>query len=254
MYPGGKGSVFQKIINLIPPHHTYIESHVGGGSVLDAKRPATLNIGVDLSLRALEALHQRLPGVIVTNGEMDVHDHLAKKSEPAPEATPEIAIPARYLWVKQDAVDFLKAYPYTGHEFVYCDPPYPFETRTSKRPIYQFEYTHADHVRLLACLRTLPCLVMVSSYWSSLYADTLHAWHTYTYKATKRNGKQADEWLWMNYSQPTRLHDYQYLGDNFRQRERINRIKTRWGKRLKKMSILEQQAILSEMQAQGFID
>ena len=55
MYPGGKGSVFQKIINLIPPHHTYIESHVGGGSVLDAKRPATLNIGVDLSLRALEA-------------------------------------------------------------------------------------------------------------------------------------------------------------------------------------------------------
>jgi site-specific DNA-adenine methylase len=32
-YPGGKGGagVYQTIINNIPPHDTYIETHLGGG-------------------------------------------------------------------------------------------------------------------------------------------------------------------------------------------------------------------------------
>ncbi|KHE92566.1 MAG: hypothetical protein SCABRO_01681, partial [Candidatus Scalindua brodae] len=37
-YPGGKGGVFQKLINLMPPHDVYIETHLGGGAVIRNKR------------------------------------------------------------------------------------------------------------------------------------------------------------------------------------------------------------------------
>ncbi len=46
-YPGGKGKCYQRLINLMPPHETYIESHLGGGAVLRNKRPAKANIGID---------------------------------------------------------------------------------------------------------------------------------------------------------------------------------------------------------------
>ena len=29
-YPGGKGGVYQRLINLMPPHEVYIETHLGG--------------------------------------------------------------------------------------------------------------------------------------------------------------------------------------------------------------------------------
>ena len=49
-YPGGKNGagVYQTIINLMPPHETYIEPFLGGGAVMRLKRPAALNIGVDI--------------------------------------------------------------------------------------------------------------------------------------------------------------------------------------------------------------
>jgi len=49
-YPGGKGGagVYQTIINNIPPHDTYIETHLGGGNILERKRPAARSVGIDL--------------------------------------------------------------------------------------------------------------------------------------------------------------------------------------------------------------
>ena len=49
-YPGGKGGagVYQTIINLIPPHKTYIETHLGGGAIMRHKKPAAYNIGIDV--------------------------------------------------------------------------------------------------------------------------------------------------------------------------------------------------------------
>ena len=46
-YPGGKGGagVYQTIINNIPPHDTYIETHLGGGNILERKRPAARSVG-----------------------------------------------------------------------------------------------------------------------------------------------------------------------------------------------------------------
>jgi hypothetical protein len=49
----------------------------------------------------------------------------------------------------------------------------------------------------------------------------------------------------MNYPPPIELHDYRYLGDNFRERERITKRTKRWVARLKKMPVLERKALLS---------
>ena len=46
-YQGGKGGVFQKLINRMPPHEVYIETHLGGGAVMRNKRPAGSNIGIE---------------------------------------------------------------------------------------------------------------------------------------------------------------------------------------------------------------
>jgi hypothetical protein len=55
----------------------------------------------------------------------------------------------------------------------------------------------------------------------------------------------------MNYKAPVELHDYRYLGNNFRERERIKRIKTRWLARLDQMDDLERYAMLSTIAEYG---
>jgi hypothetical protein len=67
-----------------------------------------------------------------------------------------------------------------------------------------------------------------------------------------RGGTLATEYLWMNYPEPDSLHDYSYLGDNYRERERIKRKKTRWVNRLKKLDRLERKAILWAVKDAGF--
>jgi len=45
-WAGGKAGagVYQKLINLIPPHRTYIETHLGGGAIMRYKLPAKTNM------------------------------------------------------------------------------------------------------------------------------------------------------------------------------------------------------------------
>ena len=52
----------------------------------------------------------------------------------------------------------------------------------------------------------------------------------------------------MNYAVPSALHDLQYLGATFRDRERIKRKKQRWRKRLENLDPLEQSAIMECLQ------
>lgn len=110
--------------------------------------------------------------------------------------------------------------------------------------LYRHEYDDADHVRLLDVLAGLPCAVMVSGYDSPIYdSSPLATWRTIEFNAMTRGGI-AIERLWMNYPEPDALHDLRYLGNNFRERERIKRKKARWQAKLAKLDPLERAAIM----------
>lgn len=213
-YPGGKGATFHNLINLMPPHRVYIETHLGGGSVLRHKRPAKDNIGVEID-----------PEVI-------------QKWEEQNEVGFEM--------IHGDALHFLKSYPFTGEELVYCDPPYLRETRKRIKRIYKYEYTRKQHEELLEVLKSLKCNVMISGYESMLYKELLMGWHTHTYQASCHHGV-ATEWIWMNYSPPEQLHDYRYLGGNFREREQTRNKLKRWTGKIKTMPVLERNALFAVM-------
>ena len=104
-----------------------------------------------------------------------------------------------------------------------------------------------DHINLLEAILRLNCMVAISGYWSELYADTLSGWRVASWTARTRQGV-ATEYLWMNYPEPTRLHDYRYLGDTYRQRDRIKRKKARWVAKLRRMEPLERYALLAALE------
>lgn len=220
-YPGGKAGsgVYQKIINQMPPHRTYIEPFLGGAAIMRAKRPALINIGIDMDQRVVR--------------EQRFVENLGN----VPNLQLVWANGVKYLTAHQDllAEDCL----------VYCDPPYLMSTRSSQRQLYAFEMADEEsHRRLLEVLLGLRCMVMISGYWSSLYEELLQGWRTYSFQAMTRGGTLATEWLWMNYPEPVELHDYRFLGETFRERERIKRKKARWSARLERMPVLERQALL----------
>ncbi len=89
---------------------------------------------------------------------------------------------------------------------------------------------------------------MLSGYESPLYRESLKGWHSHVFHAGCHHGR-GTEWLWMNYSAPLQLHDYRYLGDNFRQREKIKKKTEVWVKKFQRMPLLERQALLHAIDA-----
>jgi hypothetical protein len=209
----------------MPPHSLYIEPFLGAGAVLRHKLPAASTIALDADADVLAAFRA-------------------------------VGVPDGCTVICADALEWLESWALIGviasDALVYCDPPYVRSTRRSDRDLYRFELTDDDHRRLLRCLRSLPCCVMVSGYWSELYAEELAGWHTHSFQTMTRGNRPATEWLWMNYPEPFELHDYRYLGVNYRERERIKRKKQRWLAHLSAMPALERYAILdvlSELRA-----
>ncbi len=245
-YPGGKGGagVYQTIINHMPPHSTYIEAFCGSGAVLRAKRPAMHNVAIDRSAEALS-------GVVATL--VDRGDISCRSASINPLSTTTIAIDdavgRTWEFICGDCQTWLAHRRWNGNEMVYADPPYLRSTRSSGRLFYEFELAEDhEHEHLLQHLRSLRCMVMVSGYWSEMYADMLSGWTAVSYTTVTLGGTAATEWLWMNYPLPTALHDYRYLGTDYRERERIKRKVTRWQRRLADMPRLERLALLAALQ------
>lgn len=278
-YPGGKNGagVYQKIINLMPPHDRYFEPFLGGGAVLRLKRPARENIACDLVASQVSAVSAALAESGVASGNIAMDDgarrhksallaiprsHIASSSE---RRSADLAIPRSRIGAGDGAVPENQSCSYrlfegcaiallekpsrfTARDLVYCDPPYMMETRGGRK-LYEFEMEAGQHRRLLRCIRKLPAMVMISGYWSPLYAEMLGNWNSISFEAMTRGGHTATEWLWFNFPRPVELHDYRYLGENFRERERIKRKRLRWVARLRRMPTLEKQSLLSAIQA-----
>jgi site-specific DNA-adenine methylase len=191
-YFGSKATagLCQAIIALMPPHDTYIETHLGGGAIMKRKPPALTNLGIDLNAKALSRFEGPYPVQLVQGC----------------------------------AHQFLKDYRFHGRELVYCDPPYLHATRTSDRR-YRFDYTEQDHVELLALLKTLPCAVIISGYPSALYDEILSDWHRLEVQVMNQAGVRTEK-LWFNFT-PDRVHWASYAGKNFTDRQRIKRKATK---------------------------
>jgi DNA adenine methylase len=210
MYPGGKGSCFQRLINLMPRHSAYIESHLGGGAVLRHKRPAAVNIGIDLDPKVIGRWRRD-------------HPHLC-------------------TLINADAVPFLESYCYIGSELIYADPPYMPELRRRSR-VYRHDYRAEDHLALLDVLTKVGCMVMVSGYDGPTYNEVLAGWRKVTFTA-KTHVDLREECVWMNFDPPQVLHDASFIGDTFRERQSARRRHARLLNRFRQMCPNERNHVL----------
>jgi site-specific DNA-adenine methylase len=213
-YFGSKATsgLCQAIIAMMPPHETYIESHLGGGAIMKRKPPALRNIGIDLDSQAIAEFECSYP-VELING---------------------------------CAHRFLTDYDYQGSELVYSDPPYLQHSRTSGRR-YRFDYDEQDHVELLELLKRLPCRVILSGYPSALYDDWLKGWSSLQLQVMNRGGVRTEK-LWFNFT-VDRVHWAGYAGKNFTDRQRIKRKSANWARRYQALPPAERLAVLAAMMA-----
>ena len=215
-YLGSKAAsgVYQKIIAEMPPHDTYIETHLGGGAVMLRKPPAMCNIGIDVDeLTLVDFAHE--------------HNRL-------------------YIdLVQADAVDYLNHYDFyrAGRVLIYADPPYLHETRTGNAR-YRYEYTVADHERLLSCLVSLPknVSVILSGYPSQRYDERLTGWRSKEFQAMTRGGVRTEK-IWMNYPEG-RAYTHAFAGKDYNDRHRIKRKVERWRAKYAALPPAERLAIM----------
>jgi site-specific DNA-adenine methylase len=213
-YFGSKATsgLCQAIIALMPPHDTYIETHLGGGAIMKRKPPALRNIGIDIDPQALAQFDCDYP-VQRVNG---------------------------------CAHRFLAEYAYQGTELIYSDPPYLLHTRTSGRK-YRFDYEETDHIELLTLLKSLPCHVILSGYPSALYDERLGEWRRLELQVMNQGGVRTEK-LWFNFT-PDRVHWVRCAGKNFTDRQRIKRKAANWGKNYRALPRAERLAVFSAMLA-----
>ena len=213
-YFGSKATsgLCQPIIAMMPPHDTYIETHLGGGAVMQRKPPALRNIAIDLDPKPLKVFQC---------------DYPVEK-------------------IHGCAHQFLSTYAYRGRELVYCDPPYLHHTRSSTRR-YRFDYEEQDHIELLEILKGLPCSVILSSYPSNIYDELLTDWGTLELQVMNQGGVRTEK-LWFNFT-TDRVHWCRYAGKNFTDRQRIKRKAENWGSRYQALPRAERLAVLSSIMA-----
>ena len=213
-YFGSKATsgLCQPIIAMMPPHHTYIETHLGGGAIMQRKPPALVNIGIDIDPEPLSRFECDYPVDLISGC----------------------------------AHEFIRDYEFKGDELVYSDPPYLLSTRTSGRR-YRYDYEEQDHIDLLEQLKRLPCPVIVSGYASALYDEMLDGWNTTELQVMNQAGVRTEK-LWFNY-ELERFHWARYAGKNFTDRQRIKRKAERWGKNYQAMPKAERLAVLASIMA-----
>lgn len=213
-YFGSKATsgLCQAIIAMMPPHDTYIESHLGGGAIMKRKPPALRNIGIDLDPQAIAGFQCSYPVELIN----------------------------------ACAHGFLADYDYQGSELIYSDPPYLMSSRSSGRR-YRFDYEELNHVELLELLKRLPCRVIVSGYPSTLYDDLLVGWRSVELQVMNQGGVRTEK-LWFNFT-VDRVYWASYAGKNFTDRQRVKRKAASWGKRYQALPRAERLAVLAAIMA-----
>lgn len=206
--------VWQRIISEMPPHRRFIDAFLGTGEITLRKKPAASTIAIDDDPRA--------PGFV--------------RCEGVPGLT----------CVRGDARSVLPKLELGYMDLVYADPPYLGSTRSCHRRYYRCElFTDREHAKLLTLLRSLPCMVMLSGYYSKLYERHLRDWRVLEIPTVDRRGRRRIEMLWCNFPETDQRHDPAHVGTNFRERERIKRKVARWVRMLREMPSHERAAVIA---------
>lgn len=216
-YAGNKGTaqIIPQIINLLPPMKRYIELCLGSGGPSRHIRLPLQHIGVEKDSLVIKKFAKHYPpGMVVIN---------------------DCAI----SWLEKNM-------PFDKDTVIYADPPYLKSSRRSTADIYNYEWSNTMHSRFLHLLKRSSAVVVISGYPSVLYDRILKGWNKKTFK-TSVHGKVATEVLWYNFKDGGELHQYNYLGKNKTDRQRIKRKIARHVSRLKRLPLPERNAIIEQI-------
>jgi len=211
---GSKGTsgLAQAIVISMPPHHTCIETHLGGGAIMKRKPPSQRSIGIDLKRRAIDGFACGHP--------VELRHRCAHR--------------------------FLSGFDFDGGEPVCSDPPCVHSTRRSLRRC-RFDCADADHVALLGILKSLPCRVMLSRHPSALQDEHLADWRSLEVQVNNRSCVVTEK-PWFNFD-PGRPHWYGGAGRNPADRQRIKRLAESRARRCRAMPPGERLAVLAAVMA-----
>jgi len=222
---GGSG-VAEWIINKMPKHDIYIEAFMGCGVISSKKTMSIIdNIGIELDSTLCTELTMRYQNFTIIND--DVLKQLPTLLEMS------------ILQKKQICV--------------YLDPPYLPETRTDYAASnYKHELTKEQHIQLLSMLEHFSkCSnihFLISGYKSELYMSMLESWNYFEFQTMSRGGKRMES-LWTNFNPDDFIkHTYDYIGNNFTDRQRIKRKVKRWKDKFNKLLFDEKYVIFKELE------
>lgn len=158
-YFGGKESsgVYQTIINNIPKHKTLIIPFLGNCAIYRNIKASDNTILIDADPRVIESWCN------------------TKKNDGSSSS----------IFIRDDAISFLsnlQNWCDDQETFIYVDPPYLINTRTSKSSKYKFDLTENDHITLLTMLLQLNSRIAISTYPNELYYKMLFGWYCLPYK------------------------------------------------------------------------
>lgn len=277
-YPGGKSGagIYQRLINLIPRHRILVVPFAGHCGVVRNIKPAEHTIVIDQNPSVCQWWHDwrrtkkgrdleihncdGIEWMRFSFGCTEYSDLWARDAGSDDGRSSDTGIRSRRLVMRHDCdrmtqnpkspaviaqfSDTRATHSSVAEAFVFCDPPYVMSERSGGR-IYKCELTDEDHQRLLGTVTKINAAryqIMMCGYSCDLYA-ALDPWESIDHRVPTRGGLQ-DERIWMNYEIPVQLHDYQYIGDGRRSRERIRRRQKNWHEQLMQMSEQERLAML----------
>jgi len=226
-YFGGKSGAgtYQTLINHVPPCTTYVSGCLGNCGLTRYIKPAELMILNDLDSDLV--------------------------------ASWKYAIGSRkcFEFYNIDVVTLIRSiiaeYYDTADVFLYLDPTYRTAVRKTQRPVYRFEMSEQKHIELLeSCLSLNQTKIMISNYPDPLYDEYLRGWYTHDFWSNTHNGR-ALERIYMNYQLNDQLHDYSFIGEEFREREQFARIRKNLIKKINRLEPVLRNAILSDLASQN---
>lgn len=225
-YNGSKSNsgAYQHIINHIPPHLVFYSLYLGNCAVTRHISPASLMVLNDVD-----------PDVIKAWG--------------------DLVLPSNYLLSNQDALMMLKLLQMDSvtpvDQFIFLGPPYRMASRSYKGRVYNFDVDDQHHVDLASQITAMSDRkIMLCHYPDPFYDDALSGWHTFDYRSMTRRGLVTER-LYYNYDlSDGLLHDYSYIGQNFRQREAWERQRIRIVNKLNELPLVLKNAIISDITSQ----